>query len=568
MSEATATGKLETTPFSQLLVYALDKGLTGSFIFQTPDRQKSALYLVDGAPANAKTGQPVIHLGRLLLELGKIDEEVYNATLARVAKERALHGKLLLDAGAIDPPTLDAALAEQLLRQVVWMFALDPRTGYAFYEGKNFLDKWGGGPVKLEPLGVIWRGIRRYENVQRVDLALARLGARQLKLHASAQIARFRLSDSERAVTDVIRAKPQTLAELLDAGVADMVETKRLIYTLMITRHLDVGAPPLGIGAKRSVAPAPSMRAPAMAPPPSVRPGPSAAPPSPSSPIAALLGSVSLPASSPTAAPPPSTRAPASVAPRSEPPQLVELRRELRLLDETMPHQNYYEMLGVPVKAASPEISAAFFNLAKKWHPDRLGPELSAVKDDVVRVFARMTEAHQVLTDDDRRRDYDVLVKDGGGTEAEQQEVNKIMNAVVAFQKASVYFRKGNLAEAEVLAKQAIDGDPEQAEYRALWVQCEAQKPARAVKGDYSDLIAMMDDAVKKEPENERVRMARGDLLKRAGRLEQAVADFRWVARHFPNNTDAAREVRLFAMRGEAKDEKQKGGLLGKFFKR
>ncbi len=567
MSEATATGKLETTPLSQLLVYALDKGLTGSFIFQSPDRQKSALYLRGGAPANAKTGQPVIHLGRLLLELGKIDEDVYNATLSRVAKERALHGKLLLDAGAIDQPTLDAALSEQLLRQVVWMFSLSPKTGYAYYDGKNFLDKWGGGPVTLEPLGLIWRGIRRYENVQRVDLALARLGARQLRLHPAAQIARFALADSERAVLDVIRAKPQTLTELLDSGVADVVETKRLVFALMITRHLEVGAPPLGIGLRptppRSVTPPPpSVRPQSAVAPPPLASSPLASSPLASSPIAALIGS------SPIAAPPPSTRAPASVAPQSEPPHVAELRKELRELDEKMPHQNYYAMLGVPIKAASAEISAAFFNLAKKWHPDRLGPEFAALKDDVVKVFARMTEAHQALTDDDRRRDYDVLVKDGGGTEAEQQEVNKIMNAVVAYQKASVYFRKGNLAEAESLAKQAIDGDPEQAEYRALWVQCEAQKPARAVKGDYSDLIAMMDDAVKREPENERVRMARGDLLKRAGKLEQAVVDFRWVARHFPNNTDAAREVRLFAMRGEAKEEKEKGGLLGKFFKR
>ena len=143
MSEATASGKLETTPLSQLLVYALDKQLTGSFIFQAPDRKKSALYLVGGAPVNAKTGQPVIHLGRLLLEVGKIEEDVYNQTLKQVAKEHALHGQLLLEAGALDQETLDGALSEQLLRQVVWMFSLAPKTGYAYYDGKNFLDKWG-----------------------------------------------------------------------------------------------------------------------------------------------------------------------------------------------------------------------------------------------------------------------------------------------------------------------------------------------------------------------------------------------------------------------------------------
>ncbi|MCE7891433.1 MAG: hypothetical protein DYH12_17340, partial [Sorangiineae bacterium PRO1] len=260
MSEATATGNLEATPLSQLLVYALDKRLTGSFIFQTPDRQKSALYCVDGAPANAKTAQPVIHLGRLLLELGKIDEGAYNQTLTRVAKERQLHGKLLIEVGALDQETLEAALSEQLLRQVVWMFSLGPKTGYAFYAGKNFLDRWGGGPVQVEPLALIWRGIRRYENVQRVDAALARLGPRPLKLHVGAQVARFQLSDMERAVVDLLRAKPQPLVDLLQSGVGEPIEVKRLIYALMITRHLDIGGVPLGTGAAGAARPPPPAR--------------------------------------------------------------------------------------------------------------------------------------------------------------------------------------------------------------------------------------------------------------------------------------------------------------------
>jgi len=609
MSKPTATGNLEATPLSQLLVYALDKGLTGSFVFQTPERHKSALYVLNGAPANAKTGQTVIHLGRLLLEQGKIDEDTYNKTLARVAKERQLHGKLLLESEAIDQATLDAALGEQLLRQVVWMFSLGPKTGYAFYANQNFLDRWGGGPVQIEPLAVIWRGIRRYENVQRVDATLGRMGNRVIKLHVAAQLARFQLGPAERPVVDVIRAKPQPLTELLQTGVADMVEMKRLVYALMITRHIDIGVPPLGVGAAAASAPAAAPARAAAPPPPAAAPppppaapppaaaaprapkasppkppptkappvaapplpsSPGHAPPLPSSPIAALIGS------SPIAAPPPSVRAPAVAAP-AESPEVAELRKEIDELAKKMPHQNYYEMLGVPIKAASAEISAAFFQLAKKWHPDRLGPELEPVKADVVKLFAKMTEAHQTLTDDQRRRDYDELVKDGGGTEAEQEEVNKIMNAVVAYQKATVYYRKGNLLDAEMLAKQAMEGDPGQGEYTALWVQCNSQRADRAAKGDYRDLIALMDEAVKKEPESEKVRMARGELLKRAGKLDQAQTDFRYVARYFPKNLEAAREVRLFTMRGgEAPAQKKAGGakgkdekgLLGKFFKR
>ena len=34
-------------------------------------------------------------------------------------------------------------------------------------------------------------------------------------------------------------------------------------------------------------------------------------------------------------------------------------------------------------------------------------------------------------------------------------------------------------------------------------VQCVSQKPERAVKNNYGDLITMMEEAVKREPENE-----------------------------------------------------------------
>lgn len=580
MSKPTATGNLETTPLSQLLVYALDKQLTGSFVFQGSDRKKSALYFLNGAPANAKTGQPVIHLGRLLLELGKIDEDIYNKTLTRVAKERALHGKLLVEARALDQETLDAALSEQLQRQVLWMFSLGPQTAYGFYADQNFLERWGGGPVQLEPLKLIWRGIRRYENLKRIDAAVGKLGSRVLRLHSHAQLARFQFSDAERPVLDVLRAKPQPLDELVASGVGDPSDVKRMVYTLMITRHLDLGVPPLGVGSGAAGMPPPARPAARQAAAP---PAPPAGRRMPAPVEVSVSDEPSIPSfplgSSPSSAGPPSSRgAPHSVR-GSEPAPLAEFRRELNVRLEAAPSQNYYEMLGVPVKSASAEISAAFYQLAKKWHPDRLSPDFAPVREEAMKLFSKMTEAHQTLTDEQRRRDYDELVRDGGGTEVEQEEVNKIMGAVLAYQKATVYYRKGNLAEAETLARQAKDDDPAQAEYLALWVQCVSQRPERAAKGDWHELITMMDDAVKREPENERVRMARGELLKRAGQLELAVKDFHWVARRNPNNLDATREVRLFTMRGgdapsnkrsiaPGKGKEEKGGLLGKFFKR
>lgn len=60
---------------------------------------------------------------------------------------------------------------------------------------------------------------------------------------------------------------------------------------------------------------------------------------------------------------------------------------------------NYYEILGVQRSASGEEISKAFHRLAKKYHPDRPG-------GDVER-FKQINEAYQILSNRDKREQYD-----------------------------------------------------------------------------------------------------------------------------------------------------------------
>jgi curved DNA-binding protein CbpA len=571
MAEATATGTFEATPLSALLVYALDKRLDGTFVLQTPDGQRSAFTVEAGVPIKAKPAQPVIHLGRLLLELGKIDEDTYNKSLARVAKEKVLHGQLLLSMGKIDQKTLDAALSEQLLRQMVFLFSLSPRTVYGFYQGQDFLERWAGDGATLEPLRTIWHGVRRYENLKRIDTTLQRLGNYPLRIHPAAQLHRFGFSAADVPVIEVLRAKPQPLRDLLGSGVADVNTVKRVVYVAMLTRHLDVGATPLGLDAQRArkAAPGPVIAPPTESSPAGVAPPPASTRAAQPRPVIAMSDNVPASLRSPLMAALANTKAAPNAAPGPavvETPETIQFREELEQRLAKAPNQNYYEILGVPRDAPGAAISAAFFQLAKKWHPDRLGPELASVKEDAVRLFARMTEAHQTLTDDEKRREYDELVREGGGTSAEQEEVQKVMRAVVAYQKAQVLYRKQAFAEAEKLAKAAMEDDPAQGDYLALWAQIEAQKPERAQMGRWDDLIDRLSEAIKKERDNERLRFARGEVLKRAGKQDLAIRDFKWCADNNPKNHDAVREVRIYNMRNA--DKGKEGGLLGKLFKR
>src|SRR5947209_3465736 len=60
---------------------------------------------------------------------------------------------------------------------------------------------------------------------------------------------------------------------------------------------------------------------------------------------------------------------------------------------------NYYKVLGVPRNASQSEIKNAYRKLAKERHPDHAGGSEAG--------FARLQEAHAVLSDPNRRRQHD-----------------------------------------------------------------------------------------------------------------------------------------------------------------
>jgi tetratricopeptide (TPR) repeat protein len=169
---------------------------------------------------------------------------------------------------------------------------------------------------------------------------------------------------------------------------------------------------------------------------------------------------------------------------------------------------------------------------------------MADLKDLASRVFSRISEASQVLSDAAARRTYDQSLATGDTTE-EVEQVQKVLRATGAFQKAEVLLKRGNLALAEKEAQAAFENDPSQADHVAIHVWIQAQKPG----ADLTGLAVQLEKAAKAEPNNLRVRWFRGQLLKRLGRMREAMADFKFITERDPRHTDALREVRLYTMR-------------------
>lgn len=67
--------------------------------------------------------------------------------------------------------------------------------------------------------------------------------------------------------------------------------------------------------------------------------------------------------------------------------------------------KNYYKILGLESSATSEEIRVAYKRLVRKYHPD-LHPENNKIQ----KVFSEIKEAYDVLSDLDKRLQYNLLL--------------------------------------------------------------------------------------------------------------------------------------------------------------
>ncbi len=72
-----------------------------------------------------------------------------------------------------------------------------------------------------------------------------------------------------------------------------------------------------------------------------------------------------------------------------------------------MPKQDYYRILGVNKKASKDEITKAYRKKALKYHPDK-----NPNNEEAVNKFKKATEAYEILSDDEKREQYDMFGSD------------------------------------------------------------------------------------------------------------------------------------------------------------
>jgi tetratricopeptide (TPR) repeat protein len=618
-----AQGVLEKTPVVHLLVYIYERNLSGSLVLTSAAGERITAVFARGAPVKVELAPRDLFLAGILEELGFGDGPSLQATCEMAQRQSMRHGALLVKRGELTERKLDDALRVQLERKLARCFFMDGTTTFAYFNDVDVAPTCGGPSAPLDPLATIWVGVRQRPPWEHIQATLSRVANAAFFVGPNANVERLGLGPNELQAVRSMREAPRSMHDLLAARVLGSGALQPLIYALIITKQVEMREASAQAPAGPYLSPASAARpptkssgefAPASAARPPTKssgefaPASAARPPTKSSgefaPASAQSGvvlqrSASAPppplVKSAAAEPVPHQRAstsPGSMPPGSMRPSAISslppplapadlaLRREIQGRALSIVKQNFFEMLVVDKNADKEAINQAFYALAKKWHPDRLPSTLENMRTDCATVFSHLSEAHQVLTDPQKRADYMRLLQDGSATPETQKQIQGVIEAAMLFQKAEVFLKIRDYAQAEAFGNMALEKDPRQADYMAFVTWMTAMRPEHQTLEPSKKLIESLSQAIRLSATCERAYYYRGMLYKRTDQHALAVKDFKRVAELNPNHVDAVREVRLFHMRGgksnpppavaqgqpTARDAL--GGLFGKVFKK
>lgn len=166
---------------------------------------------------------------------------------------------------------------------------------------------------------------------------------------------------------------------------------------------------------------------------------------------------------------------------------------------------NYYEILGVDRSASEQEIRDRFRRLARENHPDRYrGPD----KADAERKFQTLTEAVNVLTNADKRRQHDSEIASG----LDKATIDFTQIAKAYLQKGVKAYKEGNWPAAYENFDLAAKHNAQDAKAFHYLSLAAARIPAYTRQA-----VQAVEAAVRLEPMNAVYLKDAGLLCKRAG---------------------------------------------------
>jgi curved DNA-binding protein CbpA len=204
--------------------------------------------------------------------------------------------------------------------------------------------------------------------------------------------------------------------------------------------------------------------------------------------------------------------------------------------------RNRFDILGLHLEASREQVKAAFLDLVKVFHPDRLPPSLADLVPAATAVFDSLREAQDYLQDDARR----ALHAQEMSALASGRPLRDQAEAAEAYRAGEVALRRRDHAAAEAHFAEAYRLYP-RANVLAARAWAIYMDPNR--KSDAAAARAMMVDALKEDPSCDRAHYQLGVIARVEGDTERAEKHFREALKANPRHLESSQELRLIEMR-------------------
>jgi len=416
------------------LMLALHRDRFAGWLGLSRDRQEIRLRWVEGAPVEARSSRASEGLAAQLGEAGRLEADQVRRAEALARQKGCPEAAALLALRLLEPRDLFHAVREHLRRRVL--------AGFEWSDGRFQLERddapaADAKALRVDPLRLVYEGLVRRGNVEDLARELAhRLEHYPTANERSASLLRRLGDDSTPASVHAALDGRRTLSRALGAAAASPA-------ALAAVWVLDAAG-----GLAWSEAPRPEEDREAPAPEIEIE----------------VTGGEASAGEAPRGPRRPAARRKAGGADEGK---AEKLRQEILESHARLDEQTLYEALGLESNASAASVKKAYFQAAKRYHPDalsRLG--LADLKREAGEVFGRITEAYETLSDASRRADYDARLEGGDG-EADALDAARLAQAETFFRKGEILVKMGNFAGALEFLEPAVELWPEEAAYQA-----------------------------------------------------------------------------------------------------
>lgn len=219
--------------------------------------------------------------------------------------------------------------------------------------------------------------------------------------------------------------------------------------------------------------------------------------------------------------------------------------QELQNLLQQLANNNPFERMGLPITASITDIESKFKELAKKLHPDTLTRKnIAHMAKDAQDAFARLTEAYEMLKDEQTREQY----RKPNASKEDVAEVRRVLEAEMLYQKGMIHYRRREYDLAEQAFLEAREKH-EDGSHLAMWAWIRYINPANDKKVVRDEVKAALQKAVQLTPREADFYFYLGKVCADMDQIATARQYFTRAVELNNNHIEAARELRLLERR-------------------